>query len=220
MLAEMEINCQEQFDQRKLEPRKYPAMMILPGNVINDPGAPVILPPWAIEVWVSAQLAFVCGSFVNDAVSAQSQGAVFGYTLSLCFNTSGMVRRLRNPTPRDISVNEDYGRWLDGFRPLGPSIVTRDEFDLVRPRSLQLTVGAERLTTSTSAMLHSPVQILCALSEHIPFYPGDVVGLGAMGRDLVLPSELPEDGLEVAVEVEGIGKLTTIVKRDTRPGQV
>lgn len=213
MLAELETNCLEQFEQRGWEPRAYPAMMILPDNVINDPGATVLLPQWVEQVRVSAQIAFVCGCPVNDSASAKRQDAIFGYTLALCFSTSALVRRLGNPVARDISVNEDYGRWFDGFRPYGPFIVTGDEFDLSLSRSLWLTVGSQKQISNTTAMLYSPARVLSTLAEHIPFYPGDIVGLGAMGRDIELPAELPPEGLEVTVEVEGLDKLGTIVRR-------
>lgn len=214
MLAELETNCQAQFEQHGWEPRAYPAMMILPDNVINDPDAAVLLPHWVEQVQVSAQIALVCGRHADDRASAARQDAIFGYTLSLCLSTSALVRRLANPAARDISVNEDYGRWFDGFRPFGPFIATRDEFDLSLPRSLCLTVGSQKQVSDSTAMLHSPARVLSILAEHIPFYPGDIVGLGAMGRDIELPAELPADGLEVTVEVEGLGKLETIVRRE------
>lgn len=72
---------------------------------------------------------------------------------------------------------------------------------------------ALQIISSTSAMLHTPSRIISTRSEHIPFYPGDIVGLGGMERDTTLPAELPTDGLVVSATVKGLGTLATRVKR-------
>ena len=213
MLGEMERNCEAQFEQRGEPRRDYPAMTILPDTVINDPGAPVVLPVWSRRVTVNAQIACVCGQRVDGSAETDLEEAIFGYTLLLSFADSGLVEMMQRPTERERSINGDYGRWLDGFKPLGPWVVTRDEFGSITPRSIRLVVdGTERIVTSTAAMLNEPARILAALAPFVPFYPGDIIGLGAMGPDLVLPpAKHLSEGIEVVAEVEGLGRLGCVV---------
>lgn len=216
LFGELETNCMAQFEQLGWPRRNYPAMVILPDNVINDPCEPIPLPAWSGRVAISAQIVFVCGRAIEGVTEAAAEQAIFGYMLSLCMTSSGLVDKLKNPNERDISVNQDYGRWFDGFRPLGPYLVTRDEIHPLIPRSLELGVGKQRVTTNTSAMLHTPARILATLSEHIPFYPGDLVGLGALGADLILPPGSDGQEIPVTVTVPGFGTLETLITRTSQ----
>jgi 2-keto-4-pentenoate hydratase/2-oxohepta-3-ene-1,7-dioic acid hydratase in catechol pathway len=213
MLAEMERNCEAQFAQSDAPRRTYPAMTILPDTVINDPGAPVILPTWSRRVTLSAQIAFVCGQRVAGVTETEAEEAIFGYTLLISFAEFGLIEMMQRPTERDRSINEDYGRWLDGFKPIGPWIITPDEAGPIIPRAIHLTVGGTQpVVTSTAALLNTPARILATLSSAIPFYPGDIIGLGAMGPDLVLPlAEHPSKRIEIVAEVGGIGRLECVV---------
>jgi 2-keto-4-pentenoate hydratase/2-oxohepta-3-ene-1,7-dioic acid hydratase in catechol pathway len=213
MLAEMEGNFRTDSDQSVQSARGYPAMTILPDTVFNDPGGRVTLPAWSRRVTVNAQIAFVCGHRVEGATVEQAEDAIFGYTLMISFAEFGLVELMKSPTERDRSINEDYGRWLDGFKPVGPWIITPDEAGPIVPRSIRLTVGAgDPVVTSTASILHKPADIIAALSFAMPFYPGDIIGLGAMSTPVELSqADRRPDGIRVAAEVEGIGTLECVV---------
>jgi 2,4-didehydro-3-deoxy-L-rhamnonate hydrolase len=107
---------------------------------------------------------------------------------------------------------------FESFAPIGPVLVTLDEFD--DPASLELTTtitGADGTQTrvqhgSTSQLIFSVAELVSRLSQTLELLPGDLVftgtppGVGA-GMD---PKRFLRDGETLTTEIERIG---TIVQR-------
>jgi len=140
---------------------------------------------------------------VDDEVDAASaMEHVFGYT---CVN---------DMSSRDPWLDGDQwllGKSFPGFCPIGPWIVTRDEFE-PRDVSLGCTVnGAAIQDGRTAQMRHSIPELIAYLSRHVALQPGDVIATGTPSRLLEPPGadRHLERGDTVTVWIEGIGELTT-----------
>lgn len=110
------------------------------------------------------------------------------------------------------------GKTCDGFCPVGPYLVTKDEVG--DPQNLQLKTvvnGEIRQNSNTSDMIFSCREIISYISKHMTLVPGDLILTGTPeGVIMGFPPEKQnylKPGDTVTVEVEKLGALTnTFVK--------
>lgn len=132
-------------------------------------------------------------------------GCVLGYTI------------LNDVSARNVqSVHKQwyFGKSLDGFCPMGPWIVTADEFTGVPDLRIQCRVNGElRQDARTGQMIHSLPKVLAELSAAMTLQAGTVISTGTpngvgMGCE---PPRWLHPGDVVACSIEGIGTLTNTV---------
>jgi 2-keto-4-pentenoate hydratase/2-oxohepta-3-ene-1,7-dioic acid hydratase in catechol pathway len=137
---------------------------------------------------------------------ADALAHVFGYTV------------INDVSARDLQQQHLQwfkGKSLDGFCPMGPLVVTADEFGDPQTKRLQLRVnGATKQDASTADMIFAVDVIIEWLSKGLTLEAGDIVATGTpegvgMGRT---PQEFLLDGDVVEAEVEGIGTLRNRIK--------
>jgi 2-keto-4-pentenoate hydratase/2-oxohepta-3-ene-1,7-dioic acid hydratase in catechol pathway len=107
-----------------------------------------------------------------------------------------------------------FAKSMDGFCPLGPSLVTPD--DIANPQALQLTtrLNGQLMQSATTADMLFPVATLMAyLSQYMTLEPGDVLATGTpagIGAFRTPPLWLSaQDRIEVSIEQ--IGTLVTTI---------
>ena len=117
-----------------------------------------------------AELAVVIGRRAYNVSEAEALEYVFGYTI------------LNDVSARTIQNQHKQwyrGKSLDGFTPMGPWIVTPDEFDVRRPWKIQSRVNGElRQHSNTSDLIFSPEELVRYLMPRIPLKAGDVIFTG------------------------------------------
>jgi 2-keto-4-pentenoate hydratase/2-oxohepta-3-ene-1,7-dioic acid hydratase in catechol pathway len=131
-------------------------------------------------------------------------GGVFGYTI------------VNDVSSRDPWLDGDQwllGKSMPGFCPVGPWVVTPDEFDPTDVR-LGCTINGEAIQDGRTAdMRFSIPEILEYLGRHVRLEPGDLIATGTPARLATPPG--PDrhlrPGDEVTCWIEGIGELTTTV---------
>jgi 2-keto-4-pentenoate hydratase/2-oxohepta-3-ene-1,7-dioic acid hydratase in catechol pathway len=153
------------------------------------------------KVDFEAELAVIIGQSSYRVPEKDALKAVFGYT---CAN---------DVSARDLQHGDGQwvrGKSLDSFCPLGPWIVTPDELPDPHSLRIQCRVNNKLMQDShTGQMIFRIREVVSFLSRHFTLNPGDVIltgtphGVGAYRNPPVYLS----DGNEVAVEIEGIGRL-------------
>jgi 2-keto-4-pentenoate hydratase/2-oxohepta-3-ene-1,7-dioic acid hydratase in catechol pathway len=102
------------------------------------------------------------------------------------------------------------GKSFPGFSPIGPVLVTPDEFSDPDDLGLRCGLGEEVLQDGrTKDMIFSVPQLVARLSAVLPLLPGDLIFTGTpsgvgMGRD---PKRYLVPGSTLVSTVEGIGEL-------------
>jgi 2-keto-4-pentenoate hydratase/2-oxohepta-3-ene-1,7-dioic acid hydratase in catechol pathway len=166
-------------------------------------------PAVTAQVDWEVELAVVIGRAGRDIPRADALRHVFGYTA------------INDLSARDLQTRHLQwfkGKSLDGFCPMGPVIVTADEFgDPQRKRLTSRVNGVVKQDSTTADMIFPVDAIIEWLSKGLTLEPGDVIATGTpegvgMGRT---PPEFLNDGDVVDVEVEGIG---TVRNRIVRAG--
>jgi len=189
-------NYLEHAKEHDVEVPKVPLLFMKPPSSINDPGAPILLPPQSRQVEHEAELVVVIGKRGRHIVAEQAQGYVYGYTIG------------NDVTARDLQRSD--GQWtrakgFDTFCPFGPWIDT--EFD---PSDAVITCrvsGQPRQMASTRDMVFSVSTLIAFISSVMTLEPGDLIFTGTPAGVGIL-----EAGDVVDVEIEGLGKLSNPVQ--------
>jgi 2-keto-4-pentenoate hydratase/2-oxohepta-3-ene-1,7-dioic acid hydratase in catechol pathway len=150
---------------------------------------------WEVELGV------VIGKCGRNIAKGDALAHVFGYTV------------INDLSARDLQQQHLQwfkGKSLDGFCPMGPVVVTADEFGDPHAKRLQLRVNGVTKQDGVTSNMIFPVDVIIEwLSKGLTLEPGDVIATGTpegvgMGRT---PQEFLQHGDVVETEVEGIGVL-------------
>ena len=131
---------------------------------------------------------------------------VFGYTV------------INDVSARNVQMGHSqffFGKGLDGFTPIGPWIVTEDEFE--RPPKLDICTyvnGELRQKSNTEMLIRGVAELIEELSQGMTLKAGTIIATGTpagvgMGFD---PPKYMVPGDVVRCEIEGIGVLENPVK--------
>jgi 2-keto-4-pentenoate hydratase/2-oxohepta-3-ene-1,7-dioic acid hydratase in catechol pathway len=151
---------------------------------------------WEVELGV------IIGTTGKNIRGADALSHVFGYTV------------INDISARDVQIAHG-GQWfkgksLDGSCPMGPMVVTADEFGDPQAKRLQCRVnGVSKQDATTADMIFPVTTIIEWLSKGMTLEAGDVIATGTpagvgMGRD---PKEFLQKDDVVETEIEGIGTL-------------
>jgi 2-keto-4-pentenoate hydratase/2-oxohepta-3-ene-1,7-dioic acid hydratase in catechol pathway len=186
-----------------------PLVFMKPTTAVAPPNGVIILPRSAPEqVDFEAELAVVIGRACRDVSPEHALDYVFGYTAA------------NDVTARDCQKNDKQwvrAKGFDTFCPLGPVLVTADEFD---PHDVQIQSrlnGELMQDASTNAMLFNVPELISYLSHQFTLRPGTLLltgtpeGVGFVRQ----PPVFLRDGDEIEVFVAGIGRLANCVFSST-----
>jgi len=151
------------------------------------------------QVDYEAELAAIVGIRCKNLSRASALDAIFGYTI------------LNDVSARDLQKSHLQwfkGKSLDGFCPMGPVVVTADEYGDPHAKRLSLRLNGDLRQNSTTANMIFPIDVtLESLSRGMTLEPGDIIATGTpegvgLGRT---PPEYMKDGDIMETEIEGIG---------------
>ena len=103
-----------------------------------------------------------------------------------------------------------FAKSADGFGPMGPWLVTRDEIKRPHALGIRQRVNGEILQESkTSQMIFRIDMVLADLSRVMTLEPGDVISMGTPGGigSARTPPVVLHEGDVVECEIDGIGTL-------------
>lgn len=182
-----------------------PVLFIKASNTLNNPFDPIPIPRRSREIDYECELAVVIGKTARHVPRHSALEHVYGYT---CANDVSSRDWQRN---RDLGGGQwARGKSFDGFCPLGPWIVTKDE--IPDPNSLRIRTvlnGQVMQDHTTADMIFDVPALIESLSSTMTLRPGTVILTGTpqgVGFARTPPVWL-KAGDHVAVEIEKIGRL-------------
>jgi 2-keto-4-pentenoate hydratase/2-oxohepta-3-ene-1,7-dioic acid hydratase in catechol pathway len=162
----------------------------------------VIDPAISTQVDWEVELGVVVGRHGRDIAAERAMDHVFGYVA------------LNDVSARDIQFGwgGQYfkGKSLDGYCPIGPWIVTRDEIDDPQSLRLMLRVNGElKQDGNTHDMIYPVASIIEWVSQGMTLLAGSIIATGTPdGVGFArTPPEFLEPGDVMETEVEGIGTM-------------
>jgi len=205
------LNYQDHIDETGLAAPLRPLVFTKFTSSITGPRDPIVINraitqrvDWEVE------LAVVIGRRMRAVREVDALDHVAGYTVA------------NDVSARDVQFAD--GQWvraksLDTFCPLGPCLVTADEFGDPQSKRLWTRVNGETVQDSnTSKMVFGVAELLAFCSASFTLEPGDLLLTGTpwgCGEFMAPPRSL-NDGDVVETGVEGIGTLVNPVV-DQRP---
>ncbi len=104
----------------------------------------------------------------------------------------------------------DKGKGHDGFGPVGPWFVSRDELGDAKGLAMNLDVnGIRRQAGNTSDMIFNVAQIVAYVSRFITLMPGDLIATGTpagVGGGIMPEPIFLKAGDELRLGIEGLGE--------------
>ena len=197
------LNYRKHITEMGRDLPQFPTLFAKYPEAITGPYDGIEVPDYAAHAldW-EGELAVIIGTTVRRADYFTAAEAIAGYSV------------LNDLTMRDYQYRT--GEWLQGktfeaSTPLGPVLVTPDEFGF---GDLCTTVNGElKQHASTSDLVFNPAQLVEYISAIITLNPGDVIATGTPGGvgHARTPAQYLRDGHTVITEIDGIGKLANTI---------
>jgi 2-keto-4-pentenoate hydratase/2-oxohepta-3-ene-1,7-dioic acid hydratase in catechol pathway len=200
----------EPLDRSRISPRLF----LIPPTAIVGPDQPIPLPSVSKEVDWEAELAVVIGRTAKDVAVEDALDVVAGYTIGNDIS----ARSVDYGYPRDTDDKAVWffdwlaGKWLDGFCPLGPFLVTADEIADPQDLRIELRVNdALRQQASTGQMIFGVAELIAHSSRLMTLEPGDVLLTGTPAGVGVTTGDYLASGDRLDVWISGLGVLSNKV---------
>ncbi len=179
-----------------------PIIFMKAPNTMVGPNDDVRIPRASTKTDWEVELAVVIGSEASYVDSPDAALAhVAGY--AVCNDVSEREFQLER------GGQWDKGKSCDTFNPLGPWIVTPDEFGDHQAKDMWLDVdGRREQTGNTSDMIFAVDHIIWYVSQFMTLEPGDLINTGTpagVGLGKTPPRYLSA-GQEMVVGIEGLGE--------------
>lgn len=152
------------------------------------------------------ELGVVLGKDVKGVSEDEALDSVFGYTI------------INDVSARNLQTRHKQwylGKSLDGFTPMGPCIVTAEEFENVQALDICCYVNGElRQSSNTSLMIQTVAGAIAELSQGMTLQAGTIIATGTpagVGMGMKPPTFLKK-GDKIICEIAGIGQLCNTVE--------
>ncbi len=171
-------------------------------SCIVGPHAEITLPPDGHTDW-EVELVVIMGRRAYQVEAADALSYVAGYAVGQDISERKLQMAAKPP-------QFSLGKSLPGFGPVGPWLVTLEEFDDPNDLELGCAIDGEQMQLGRTGDLIIPVpELIARLSHTLPLLPGDVIFTGTpsgvgLGRT---PQRYLADGEELVSHIEGIGEL-------------
>ncbi len=196
------VNYRDHAAEAGIDPPAEPMVFTKFPSAITGPYATIPLPHGSVDF--EAELVAVIGRAAYQVPESAAWSHVAGLTIGQ--DLSERETQLRPPAPQQYNLGKSY----PGFAPLGPCLVTPDEFADPDDLAIGCSLNGEQMQKArTSEFVFTIGQLVSSLSHVVALFPGDVIFTGTPGgigwtRN---PKRLigPDD--ELTTVIEGIGQM-------------
>ena len=189
------------FKTSNTDPNAWPIVFTKVPECVVGPFDNVKLPTHiSQQIDYEAELAVVIGKGGLNITKQEAMSHVYGYTI------------VNDVTARDVQMRHqqwDLGKSFDTFCPMGPWLVTADEFDGLNAQVRCWVNGELRQDGNASHMIFDIPTLIETCSRGITLLPGDIIATGTpagVGMGLTPPRYL-QHGDVVKIEIEGLGMI-------------
>jgi len=185
-----------------------PVVFMKATTCIGGPNDPVELPPGSSKCDWEVELGVVIGRTARRVSEPEALDFVAGYCVV-----------------NDLSEREwqferngtwDKGKGFDGFGPIGPWLVTKDEIPDPQALTLWLDVNGEpRQRGHTGTMVFGVAELVSYVSRCMTLLPGDVIATGTppgVGMGMKPAPQFLRAGDVVTLGIAGLGEQRQLIK--------
>ncbi len=194
------LNYRAHAEESGMEIPKVPATFTKFPSSLTGPYDNVVLPNDTVD-W-EVELVAVVGRLADHVSVANAWSHIAGLTIGQDLSD----RTLQFAAAMQFSLGKSYR----GFGPIGPMLVTPDEFDDPDDLELGCRIDGEIVQQArTSDLIFNVPQLIAELSAILPLWPGDVIFTGTPSGVGITrqPPRFLEAGNVVESWIEGIGEI-------------
>jgi 2-keto-4-pentenoate hydratase/2-oxohepta-3-ene-1,7-dioic acid hydratase in catechol pathway len=187
-----------------------PRPFIMPATVVIGPGEGIPWPAYSEQIDYEIELAVVIGKKAKYIKPESAPEYIAGYTIVNDVSARSVTfKKNRKARPWDEFYDWLNGKWADGFLPMGPYLLTRDEVAEPQNLAMQLKVNGEiRQNANTSQMIYSVADIVSFLSHLMTLEPGDIIATGTPSGVAMATGRFLQPGDIIECTIENLGTLT------------
>jgi len=196
------LNYARHAAESGMTPPPEPVVFMKAPDCLIGPNDEIAIPPNSTATDYEVELAIVIGKralYLKSESEARSH--ILGYSIS------------QDVSERHWQI-ERAGQWVKGksfptFNPMGPAIVTEDEFKPDDVRLYCTVDGDKRQDSRTSDLIYGIDHIVWYLSQFMELFPGDIINSGTpegVGMGFK-PTKYLTRGQEVITGIEGLGEM-------------
>ena len=198
------LNYARHAAESGMTPPPEPVVFMKAPDCLIGPNDDIVVPPSSTATDYEVELAIVIGKralYLKSESEARSH--ILGYTMS------------QDVSERHWQI-ERAGQWVKGksfptFNPMGPVIVTEDEFKPDDVRVYCTVDGEKRQDSRTSDLIFGIDHIVWYVSQFMELFPGDIINTGTpegVGMGFK-PTKYLQRGQKVVTGIEGIGEMVS-----------
>ncbi len=187
-----------------MTPPPEPVVFMKAPDCLIGPNDEIAVPPNSTATDYEVELSIVIGKralYLKSESEARSH--ILGYSIS------------QDVSERHWQI-ERAGQWVKGksfptFNPMGPVIVTSDEFNPDDVRLYCTVDGEKRQDSRTSDLIFGIDHIVWYVSQFMELFPGDIINTGTpegVGMGFK-PTKYRQRGQKVVTGIEGIGEMVS-----------
>jgi 2,4-diketo-3-deoxy-L-fuconate hydrolase len=192
-----------------------PMLLAKATSSICGPQDDIVHPPETAKLDYEVELAVVIGRRGRRIAEKDVKDYVAGFAVSneVSARDIQLAEHEENPFFRAHYI----GKSFDTFCPLGPALVTVDEFAWGKPLRMNTRVNGEIRQDSDTADLYFGIETLVSyLSRSQTLYPGDIILTGSPAgvAFFLKPPQFLKPGDVVRCEIEGVGVIENRVRAE------
>lgn len=195
---------------REMQLPNEPNFQQTPGSAVIGPGEAIVLPDIApAMVDYEGEIAAVIGTAATRVPASRAWSCLAGLTVANDVSARDIQRRAMGG---DVMLTVGHAKSFDTFKPLGPCLVTADEFDEPLDLAVRTVVNGEvRQDSRTTEFVYQISELISYVSHYFTLEPGDVLltgspkGVGQFSGTFLAPGDVVE------ITAERIGTLTNHV---------
>ena len=200
------LNYAKHAKESGAEPPKEPVIFMKAPDTVVGGFDDIVIPPNSVKTDYEVEICVVIGKNALYLESPEkAQEVILGYTVS------------QDVSERHWQI-ERSGQWVKGksfptFNPVGPWIVTKDEFDPKDVRLWSKVDGEKRQDSRTSDMIFNINHCVWYISQFMELKAGDIINTGTpegvgMGHK---PEKYLKAGQVVETGIDGLGVIKSKV---------
>jgi 2-keto-4-pentenoate hydratase/2-oxohepta-3-ene-1,7-dioic acid hydratase in catechol pathway len=179
----------------------------------------LIHPPETRKLDYEVELGVVIGKKCRRIKESEARDYIAGYvaTNEVSARDLQLAEHEENPFFRVHFLGKSY----DSFCPMGPALVTIDEFEWGKPITLKTTVNGEvRQSNDTGDLVHGLASLVEYCSRAMTLFPGDIICTGSPAgvAFFMKPQAFLKPGDRVRCEVGGVGATDNLVRAEDLAG--
>ena len=201
------LNYADHIAETSLATHDFPEIFMKTSNALASNQDTVLIQDENLHYDYEGELVIVIGKAGKNISRDQAKEHILGYTIGN--DVSARTLQFRG-------TQWILGKSLDNFAPIGPVIVSPDDFDFENATITTTVNGEVRQQAKLEQMLFKPDAIIEFVSQYITLQEGDIIFTGTPSGVVLGKNEKRygwlQSGDTVSISISGIGTLVNQFK--------